>query len=457
MTASILIADDDEGIISALSLLLKSEGFTVDSASSPQQVLDKLLHCDYHLVLMDLNYSLDTTSGEEGLQLLTRIRNQEEFLPVVVMTGWATIELAVNTIKSGANDFIQKPWDNNHLLATIRNLLKLFNAQKQTQKLSQHNQLLQNERRISLPITAHSASMKSLLAKLQQVAKSDVNILLTGENGTGKSMLARYVHDYSNRASAPFIAVNMGAITETLFESEMFGHLKGAFTDAKQTRIGRFELAESGTLFLDEIANTPLSQQAKLLRVLEERRFEKVGATKTQVADIRLITATNSQPSQLVADGLFRQDLLYRINTVELVVPPLRERLEDIIPLAQHYLMAVAQKYNQPQRTLSTAAQTALLQYPWPGNVRELGHVIERAHILSEGQILQPSNLGLDNQPNNSATSDSNNATDLRTLEAIELDALEQRFEYFNGDANKAAQSLGLSRSTFYRRLSKAK
>lgn len=455
MPASILIADDDEGILSALTLLLKSEGFNVETATSPQQVLDKIAHTDFHLVLMDLNYSLDTTSGEEGLQLLTHLRNKEELLPILVMTGWATIDIAVTAIKNGANDFIQKPWDNDQLLNAINNQLKLLNAQKKTQKLTQHNQILHSEQRARHPITAQSASMQALLAKLQQVAKSDVNILLTGENGTGKSMLARYLHDNSIRANGPFISVNMGAITETLFESEMFGHIKGAFTDAKNTRIGRFELAEQGTLFLDEIANTPLSQQAKLLRVLEERRFEKVGSTKTQVADIRLITATNSQPHQLVTDGLFRQDLLYRINTVELVIPPLRERLEDIIPLAEHYLNIAARKYNQPQRTLSAAAQSTLLQYSWPGNVRELSHVIERAHILSHSPLLQPENLGLENSLSAHVPASPHNEVDLRTLESIEQDALEKRFEHFNGDANQAAVSLGLSRSTFYRRLSK--
>lgn len=459
MKQHILVVDDDQGILSALRMLLKSEGFSAVTVDSPEQALDAFRHQDFSLILMDLNYSLDTTSGDEGLKLIAAIRLLDEFIPIVVMTGWGTIEVAVCTMKNGANDFIQKPWENDRLLAIIKNQIKLANAQLQSQKLSRHNQLLREEISHASEIVAESIAIKQVIEILKQVAKSDASVLLTGENGTGKSMFARHIHEMSNRNNSALISVNMGAVPESLFESEMFGHVKGAFTDAKVTRIGRFELADEGTLFLDEIANIPYSQQGKLLRVLEESQFEKVGSSKTQTVDFRLITATNTDLKFAVAEEKFREDLLYRINTVEIEIPPLRKRIEDIIPLANAFLVKSAKKYSQPVLSIASAAESALRSYNWPGNVRELSHVMERAHILCKGSTIQPHDLGLNVVAH---TQEEKNIVSvkelgLRTIEEIEVDIINHRLFHFNGDAVKAAQSLGLSRSAFYRRLEKLK
>ena len=460
MQQSILVADDDGDVLSALSMLLKSEGFTPVVVSSPAQALAAIRQRDFDLVLMDLNYSLDTTSGDEGLELITSIRRVDELLPIVVMTGWGTIEVAVNTMKNGANDFIEKPWENDRLLAIINNQTKLANAQKQYQKLSEQNQLLRQAVNPGKDIIARSEAIGRVLQTLQQVARSDVSVLFTGENGTGKSMFAHYLHDMSTRKDAAQISVNMGAVTDSLFESEMFGHVKGAFSDAKSTRIGRFELADGGTLFLDEIANTPYSQQGKLLRVLEDGQFEKVGSSKTQTVDVRIIAATNSDMDTAVSEGKFRKDLLYRINTVEVKIPPLRDRIEDVIPLANAFLMKAAKKYSQPALTISSAAESALKSYHWPGNVRELSHVMERSQILCQEPVIRACDLGLnvtvaDERGRPAALSDAGN--DLRPMDQIEADIIDKRLSYFDGDALKTAKSLGLSRSAFYRRLGKSK
>ena len=456
MKQSILIVDDDDDILSALSLLLNAEGFTPIKADSPAQAKAAICHYDVSLILMDLNYSLDTTSGEEGLNLINIIRQHNELVPIVVMTGWGTIDVAVAAIKRGANDFIQKPWENDRLLMTINNHLQLARAQKQSQKLTRHNELLQAEIRPETDIVAESAIMQRVLATLHQVAKSDASILLTGENGTGKSLFARLIHELSPRRHAPHISVNMGAVTESLFESEMFGHTKGAFTDAKSARIGRFELADEGTLFLDEIANTPYSQQGKLLRVLEDLQFEKVGSGITQTVDFRLVTATNADLNHAVNAGSFRKDLLYRINTVEIEIPALRYRPEDILPLANAFLAKAAQKYSQPPLEISSAAGKILQTYTWPGNVRELNHVMERAHILCKTVAVQPEDLGINNLLSTQGNVVHGDEQEyLKPLSEIEQEVINRRLSYFHGDALKAAKSLGLSRSAFYRRLEK--
>ena len=454
MSQTILIVDDDAGVLSALQMLLKAEGLSAVKAESPKDALTAFSRQDFALILMDLNYSLDTTSGEEGLALIAAIRKTDELIPIVVMTGWGTIEIAVNAMQKGANDFVQKPWENDRLLAIIHNQLKLIASQKHSQKLTEHNQLLQAEINKTESFIAQSASMQQVMKIVEQVAQSDINVLLTGENGTGKSLLARHIHRISKRTELPQVSVNMGAVTESLFESEMFGHVKGAFTDAKSTRIGRFELADGGTLFLDEIANTPVSQQGKLLRVLEENQFEKVGASKTQTVDIRLICATNADLEKAVVQGGFRKDLLYRINTIEIEIPPLRERHDDILPLSQTFLEKLADKYSQPVAQLSSEAQELLLRYDWPGNIRELSHVLERAQVLSTDGSIGVKELGLINlrELENSRVA---SASDLRSLELIEADVISARLEHFDGNAIEAAQSLGLSRSAFYRRLEK--
>lgn len=458
MKKKILVVDDDDGVLSALAMLLRSEGFAPSTVTSPAQALAMLRDEDFICILMDLNYSSDTTSGDEGLQLISAIRELDELIPIVVMTGWGTIEVAVSTMKTGANDFIQKPWENDRLLTIINNQTKLADAEKQSRKLLRQNQLLREEANQTGDIVARSALTIKALNTIKDVAASDASVIFTGENGTGKSMFARYLHLLSGRKDCELISVNMGAVTETLFESEMFGHIKGSFTDAKTTRIGRFELADEGTLFLDEIANTPYSQQGKLLRVLEEKQFEKVGSSKTQNTNFRLITATNCDLNAAVCEGKFRKDLLYRINTVEIEIPPLRLRTEDIIPLANAFLAKAAKKYSRPALPIEPAAQTALISYQWPGNVRELSHIMERAQILCKGASIQIRDLGL----NTAYTAVNGQASigfkdDLRPIDEIEVDIVTHRLAHFDGDASKAADSLGMSRSAFYRRLEKLK
>lgn len=454
MKKNILVVDDDDGVLSALTMLLRSEGFAPTTATSPEQALETLRSEDVACILMDLNYSSDTTSGEEGLWLINAIREFDELIPIVVMTGWGTIEVAVSTMKNGANDFIQKPWENDRLLAIINNQTKLADAEKQSRKLQRQNQLLREEAHHSGDIIALSALTRKVLNTIKDVAQSDASVIFTGENGTGKSMFARYLHVLSARKDNELISVNMGAVTESLFESEMFGHVKGSFTDAKSTRIGRFELADEGTLFLDEIVNTPYTQQGKLLRVLEEKQFEKVGSSKTQSTNFRLITATNCDLNAAVNEGKFRKDLLYRINTVEIEIPPLRHRIEDIIPLANAFLAKAAKKYSRPILPIEAAAQTALKEYQWPGNVRELSHIMERAQILCKSSSIQAHDLGL--TPVSIATRLSF-TSDLRPIDEIEADIVAQRLAHFDGDASKAADSLEMSRSAFYRRLEKLK
>lgn len=457
MTQKILIVDDDEGILSALKLLLKSEGFTTQAVTHPDQAITALQCDDFNLVLADLNFSLDTTSGEEGLKLIAAIRHLDESIPIVVMTGWGTIEVAVSAMKNGANDFVQKPWDNNRLITIIENQIKISFMQIESQKLIQQNQLLKEEVYLNKNIIAEAPATRDLVSKLQQIAKSDVSVLLTGENGTGKSMYARYIHDYSHRNNFPFISLNMGAITEGLFESEMFGHVKGSFTDAKSTRIGRFELADKGTLFFDEIGNTPISQQGKLLRVLEESKFEKVGSSKTQTVDVRVISATNSDLNKSMSEGKFRTDLMYRLNTIQIEIPPLRSRREDILPLTKYFLEKISKKYSQPIPELDKASESALLEYKWPGNVRELSHVLERAHILKQDNCIFPEDLGISIVSDKTSKSHTDKAytIDLRKIIEIESDVIAKRLAYFGGDALKASESLGLSRSALYRRIGK--
>ncbi len=459
VTKHILIADDDHNILAALKLLLTSEGYQVTLASHPEQVLKLAKSNDFDCVFLDLNFDLDTTSGEEGLALISALNDIDSAVPIVVMTGWATVELAVNAMQNGASDFIQKPWENDRLLTIAETQILLAEQLHQTEKLSQENHLLKAEQGRFEHLVAESSAMKNVLEMAEQVAKSDINVLITGENGTGKSLLAEYIHAASERASHSMINVNMGAITENLFESEMFGHAKGAFTDAKEQRIGRFELADKGSLFLDEIGNIPISQQAKLLRVLESQQFEKVGASKTQHSDARVIAATNANITELVADGAFRQDLLYRLNTVEILLPALKQRQADILPMATLFLDKFANKYQKKSLYLSDGAKQALLDYAWPGNIRELNHMIERAVVLSGQHEISVEHLSITNQPLLNETSpEINESVDYNLpLEAIEKEVINKRIEFFKGNMLEVAKSLGLSRSAFYRRIDKYK
>src|SRR5579862_9437865 len=391
--ARILVADDQPDVREALRLLLKNEGYEIQTASSPADIMSALEAREFDIILMDLNYARDTTSGEEGLDLLTRIQTMDSALPVVVMTAWGSVQLAVEAMRRGARDFIQKPWENARLIAILRTQVELRKSLRRQIRLEAENRLLRAD---SLPtLIAESAAMRPVLELIARVGPSDANVLVTGEHGTGKEVIAKTLYALSPRASKPLVTVNAGGLSEGIFESELFGHVKGAFTDAKMDRVGRFELAEGGTLFLDEIANVPMNLQAKLLRVLETGEMERVGSSKTRRVDVRILAATNADVNAEVAAGRFRQDLLFRLNTIEIALPALRERREDIPLLANHFLRAYAQRYRKTLTGFDAAAMQALHEHMWPGNVRELDHAIERAVLLAQGNQVRASDLGL--------------------------------------------------------------
>ena len=439
----ILVVDDSPEIRLSAAFILEDEGFSVLEAENHHYAQAILTDSKVDLILLDMNFSLDTTSGEEGLRFLTWLNKENITIPVIAMTGWSNVDLAVNAMRLGACDFVEKPWNNQRLLQIIHQQLKMAGLQVQNQKLKQ--QLNTSD---SKTFTWQSTAMQQLLAQINAVAATDASILLTGANGTGKSHLAQHIHQLSDRTSNDFIAVNMGAIAEPLFESEMFGHKKGAFTDAKDNRIGRFELAKNGTLFLDEIANIPLSQQAKLLRVLESGEYEILGSSQTQHADSRVICATNGDISQLITDGLFREDLYFRLNTIELRVPSLKERLQDIAPLAKHFMALHGKKYKREDLTLSPSALSALESYHWPGNVREMSHLMERAVLLAQGSQLEQDDLHLSNIKQN-------NTLPMMTLEQAEQILIQQALTLNQNNVLKAATALGLTKSSMYRRLEK--
>jgi DNA-binding NtrC family response regulator len=442
-----LIADDQTDVREALYLLFKGENYQTDVVSSPAQVMEALTRKEFALLLMDLNYARDTTSGQEGLDLLTSIQALDSALPVVVMTAWGSVELAVEAMRRGARDFVQKPWDNARLLTIVRTQIELSQALRKGERLEAENQMLRGQARPAL--VAQSRAMQPVLAIIERVAPSDANVLITGENGTGKGVVAQALHAASARSAKPLVTVNTGGLSEGVFESELFGHVKGAFTDAKTDRVGRFELSDGGTLFLDEIANVPLGQQPKLLRVLETGEFERVGSSKTHRVDVRIISATNANLKAEVDSGRFRQDLLFRLNTIEVHLPPLRERREDIPLLARASLDQHCRRYRKNVSGLEDGAIQVLLNHPWPGNIRELNHAIERGVLMAQGDRIKASDLGL--QPS---------VDDVRPLEQMNLDEVEKfliqkTLARCEGNATKAAEALGLSRSAFYRRLEK--
>lgn len=449
----LLVADDDINVIAGLKFLLEGEGYQVEAVTTPQAAIEAVKKNNYSLALLDLNYQRDTTSGDEGIDLIGQILAVSPALPIIVMTGWATVENAVAALKAGARDLLQKPWNDTHLLHALSTHIALSASARKAEKLSQQNDLMQDQLHPARrEIVAESDAMKQLLATLEKLAKSDMNVLLTGENGTGKSMLAHYLHQVSSRHQGPFVAVNMAAIADNLFESEMFGHVKGAFTDASKNRIGRIELAESGTLFLDELATIPQAQQAKLLRVLEEKRFEPVGGSKSLDADVRVISATNADLRQMIEENTFRQDLYFRLNTIELRVPSLAERQQDILPLSRQFLAQFCAKYHKAPLLLSPGAERALLQYEWPGNIRELSHILERAVFLCEHNEVLAEHLHLSgSSPEYAAKADFSEMT----LEAVERQLIVERLSLYKGNVVETARSLGLSRSGYYRRVAK--
>jgi DNA-binding NtrC family response regulator len=445
-THRILIADDQADVLEALRLLLKAEGYQIETVKSPAAVIKALEARDFSLVLMDLNYERDTTSGQEGLDLLNKIQTIDSSLPVVVMTAWASVDVAVEAMRRGARDFVTKPWDNPRLLAIVRNQIDLGAAVRAYRRLEQENQLLRGKDGPHL--IAQSAAMRPVLEIIARVGPSDANILLTGENGTGKGLIAQALHAVSARAALPFISVNMGGLPEGVFESELFGHVRGAFTDAKSDRAGRFELADGGTLFMDEIGNIPLNQQAKILRTLETGEYERVGSSKTFHVNVRLISATNSDLSAEVANGRFRQDLLFRLNTIAIHLPPLRERREDIPLLAQHFLKQHVERYRKAITGFDAGAVAAMQGHLWPGNVRELDHAVERGVLMAVGKVIRTADLGLN------AGSAAPRIEDM-SLEEVEAHLIRKTLARCDGNARRAAEELGLSRSAFYRRLEK--
>jgi DNA-binding NtrC family response regulator len=442
----ILIADDQPDVLEALRLLLKSEGYQTELAKSPAAVIKAVEARDFAMALIDLNYARDTTSGLEGLELLHKLQTIDSSLPVVVMTAWASVDVAVEAMRRGARDFVTKPWDNPRLLAIVKNQVELGSAVRAYRRLEQENQILRGKGGPTL--IAESAAMRPVLEVIARVGPSDANVLITGENGTGKGVVAQALHAVSVRAAKPFISVNMGGLPEGVFESELFGHVRGAFTDAKADRAGRFELAEGGSLFMDEIGNIPMSQQAKILRTLETGEFERVGSSKTHRANVRLISATNSDLQAEVAAGKFRQDLLFRLNTIHIHLPPLRERRDDIALLAQHFLKGHVERYRKALTGFEDAALETMRGYAWPGNVRELDHAVERGVLMAQGKVIRAADLGL------------NAAQAAPRLEEMSIDEVEaflikKTLARCNGNARQAAEDLGLSRSAFYRRLEK--
>jgi len=441
----VLIADDQPDVLEALRLLLKREGFKIESAESPQQALQCIENRDYDAAIIDLNYTRDTTSGQEGLELLAKIQAVDPMLPVIVMTAWGSVDLAVEAMRRGARDFIQKPWENERLASIVRTQLELSEAIRRGQRLEAENQLLRGDN--IPPMIAQSASMQPVLELISRVGPSDANVLITGEPGAGKEVVARMLHAISGRANKPIVTVNAGGLAEGVFESELFGHVKGAFTDAKMDRVGRFELADTGTLFLDEIANVPLNLQAKLLRVLEVGEMERVGSSKTKRVDARVISATNANLADEVHNGRFRQDLLFRLNTIEIHLPPLRERREDIGPLAMHFLGQHARRYRKNISGFDPNAVQAMHAHAWQGNVRELNHVVERAVLMAQGNCIKAGDLAL-----RAGVTGSPRLEDM-SLEDVEGFLIKKALSRYEGNVSHAANALGLSRSALYRRL----
>ena len=441
----LLVADDDSAILEALRLLLRGEGFTVETATSPGGVLAAVESRDFDALLIDMNYTRDTTGGIEGLDLLSRLQRLDGTLPVLVMTAWGSIEGAVEAMRRGARDYIEKPWDNARLLRQLHTQIELGRAIRTSQRLESENRTL---RRDGTPeLVATSPAMQPVLRLMERVGPSDANALITGEHGTGKEVVARWLHAASTRGSRPLVTVNLSGLAEGVFESELFGHMRGAFTDAKTDRVGRFELADAGTLFLDEIANLTMAQQSKLLRVLQTGELERVGSSKTRRVDVRVLSATNADLGNEVQAGRFREDLLFRINTIEIKLPPLRERREDIPLLAAHFLGEYAARYRKPVAKFHPDAMQALLIYGWPGNVRELAHALERAVLLAEGDTVRPSDLNLRPPGDGPARLE-----DL-SLEEVERVLIQKALSRSDGNVSAAAKALGLSRSALYRRL----
>ncbi len=422
----------------------------MDTANSPEEVARLLSERSYDVALLDLNYARDTTSGEEGLDLLARIRAVYPTLPVVVMTAWGSVDGAVEAMRRGARDYVEKPWENPRILATLRAQVELGRMLRHSAALESENQQLRKEGGPP-PLVAESRSVTEVVAILERVAHSNASVLITGEHGTGKEVLARHLHSWSDRASGPWVPVHAGGLAEGIVESELFGHVKGAFTDAKSDRASYFEVADGGTLFLDEVGTMPASLQAKLLRVLQTGEFQRVGSSVTRHSDVRIVSATNADLHEVARRGGFREDLLYRLNTVEVRVPPLRERRKDIPVLAERFLRTHAARYHRDLVGFDPEAMRSLVQYSWPGNVRELEHTVERAVLLARERAIQSLDLNLHRDTREFET----RSLEELTLEAVERHLIRKALERHEGNVSRAAEALGLSRSALYRRLEK--
>ena len=448
---SILVIDDNKSILSAIEILLIPEFHEVTLLSNPNQLLNELSRKDYNLVILDMNFKAGVNTGNEGIYWLERIKEAKPEISVVMITAYGDIDTAVRALKSGASDFVLKPWDNNKLLATLKLAIQLNLSKKEVQKLKERETELKKEmNREQRYIIGSSPQLMSVLNLVRKVAKTDANVLITGENGTGKELIAQEIHRLSGRAKEVLVSVDMGSLSETLFESELFGHVKGSFTDAHENRQGKFEFANKGTLFLDEIGNLSFHLQAKLLSVIENRQFSRIGSNQLIPTDIRLICATNRNVENMVHEGLFREDLLYRINTIQVELPPLRDRGNDIFTLAEFFLKKYTNKYNKPNLKINQPAHEKLLRYSWPGNIRELQHTIEKAVILSESNIIKPDDLYLRTGGPVSINSP------VSTLEEMEKQMIQQALEKNNGNFTAAAEQLGITRQTLYNRIKRS-
>ncbi|OEK05372.1 sigma-54-dependent transcriptional regulator [Roseivirga misakiensis] len=448
----ILIIDDDEDVLIAAKLLLKKHAKEVIIEKNPKKIPFLMNNGTYDVILLDMNFSKDITSGKEGFYWLEQILDADPQAVVILITAFGDVEMAVKALKEGATDFVLKPWQNEKLIGTLSAAIKLKQSYKEVNKLKSAKKQLEDD--INKPfkdILGESPAMKNVFSIIDKVAGTDANVLILGENGTGKELVARAIHQRSLRKENVFVGVDMGAITETLFESELFGHKKGAFTDAKEDRAGRFEVATGGSLFLDEIGNLGMPLQSKLLSVLQQRQVTRIGSNKSVDIDIRLICATNMPVYDMVAENTFRQDLLYRINTVELHLPPLRERQDDVNLLAEHFVKVYCEKYRKPPKKIAASTLKKMAKYPWPGNIRELQHAIERAIIMSEGNILMPDDFFFLVQKTDGNTE----ASDNLNLDDVEKNVILKAVNKHSGNISKAAKELGLTRASLYRRLEK--
>ncbi len=447
---NILIVDDNKSILSALEILLAPEFQTITTLSDPNQIPTEIRRNEYNLVILDMNFKAGINTGNEGIYWLGRIKETNPEISVVMITAYGDVELTVKALKLGATDFFLKPWDNNKLLATLKSAIQLNWSKKEVSQLKEKERGLKNEiNRDQKFIIGSSPQLIQMLNLVRKVAKTDANVLITGENGTGKELIAQEIHRISDRSQEVMVSVDMGAISETLFESELFGHVKGAFTDARENRPGKFEVADKGTLFLDEIGNLSFHLQAKLLAAIQNRQISRIGSNQMVSIDIRLICATNKNLESMVQEGIFREDLLYRINTIQIEVPPLCDRGNDVLVLAEFFLKKYTSKYNKPNLRINQLAQDKLLKYPWPGNIRELQHTIEKAVILSEGNVLKPEDFFMRTLLAGKATK-----IDL-TLSDMEKKMIDHAIEKHSGNLSAAAEQLGITRQTLYNKIKK--